>query len=381
MRDSESHVGDTKKKKLTEHHHQSITHIKMATPSAMMSQTNPPSKPKPKGILKQPTARPPQDEAATTELTRAEILARNENAARLRLLQKLRDTQLKPPVPLSTFETLCQLPHSSTHPASAPSPEDTRTFLTLLTDFQPSEYLDLIEERNCLGKCGYALCGRARRAVGGAFSIGPGGIARAGDVNKWCSDACARRALHLKVQLDNPSYVRDGRIGGGMVVKLELRDEGGQGGQGGGAGGSQGGGDAAKPPRGKEEDRNELAQVLAKLEIDRQMNGKKTDESALAGERGDATGGLLAGVTRVDVNIKEAAAVGPTKPPGPQAKGGEFTIEGYTPKIFREGKGPGTSQALAEGNGSETAKKPAEGDESGGSEDDDDDDDFFTVRF
>ncbi|KAH6855818.1 hypothetical protein B0I37DRAFT_402503 [Chaetomium sp. MPI-CAGE-AT-0009] len=371
----------------------------MATPSAMTSATNPPSKPKPKGILKQPTAHPPTSPppesaaaTATSELTRAEILARNENAARLRLLQKLRDTQLKPPVPLSTFETLCELPHSTTHPASAPSADDAATFLTLLADFQPSEYMDLIEERNCLGKCGYTLCGRPRRGLAGAFSIGRGGIARTEDLNKWCSDACARRALHLKVQLDNPSYVRDERAGrgGGMVVKLELRDEGGGGG--GGGGGRDGAGDAAKraglrgtngtAPRGKEEDRNELALAMARLEVDRKTNGKKADAAALAAERGDATGGLLAGVTRVDVTIRETAADGPIEPPGPPVKGSEFTIEGYTPKIFREVKGTETAGTSAGGNGSKAAKKSMDGAESAESDgDDDDDDDFFTVRF
>lgn len=368
----------------------------------MASKTTPASKPKPKGILKQPTTTYPpstpsaEEETAaapapeTAALTRAEILARNENAARIRLLQKLRDTQLKPPVPLSTFEALCQLPHSPSHRASSPSPADTATLLTSLADFQPSEYLDLIEERNCLGKCGYALCGRARRALEGAFSISrAGGIAHTGDLNKWCSDACARRALHLKVQLDHPSYVRDERAGGGMVVKLELREEGGSagGGAGGGAGGDggkKGPGARDTTPRGKEEDRNELAQVMAKLELDRQMNGKKSEASMLAGERGDATEGLLAGVARVDVTIKESTTTGPVEPPGPPVKGSEFAIEGYTPKIFREVKSTGSAETLTEGKSSGAAKKSAEGaesDESDGNDDDGDDDDFFTVRF
>ncbi|EAQ87337.1 hypothetical protein CHGG_03956 [Chaetomium globosum CBS 148.51] len=362
----------------------------MATPSTMKSQTTLASRPKLKGILKQstvyPSTPPGEEEAAaeieTAELTRAEILARNENAARVRLLQKLRDTQLKPPVPFSTFETLCELPHSTTHSASAPSAADTDTFLTLLTDFQPSEYMDLIEERNCLGKCGYTLCGRPRRALDGSFRIGHG-IARTEDLNKWCSDACARRGLYLKVQLENPSYVRDERPGGGgMVVKLELREEGkGAGDKGKGLAGRPGARNLA--PRGKEEDRIELAEIMAKLELSRQMSDPKEDAALLAGERGDAIKGLLVGVTRVDVNINDTAVIEPVQPPSSELKGTEYMIEGYMPKIFR-GKDTGSATTLAKKNSSEATKKAADGTsraESDGDDDADDDDDFFTVRF
>ncbi|KAK4035426.1 Rtr1/RPAP2 family-domain-containing protein [Parachaetomium inaequale] len=335
---------------------------------------------RPKGILKQPTFDRPPSPPTEPELTRAERLAQQEHAARLRLLQKLRDTQLKPPVPLETFERLSQLPSHNSSSASSPSAADTATFLSALSDFTPAEYLDLIEERNCLGKCGYTLCPRPRRTLAGPFKISSSSnnIARTADLNKWCSDACARRALHLKVQLDNPSYIRDEKNGvaGGMVVKLELRDEG---------GGHNGDGTAAtkdtnntnkgmsktmveglNPPRGSAQDRNELALAMAKLEIDRHRHAQKTGgASALAGERGDAAEGVLAGMSRVDVTIKESEVEGPVTAPEPGPEGSEYTIEGYRPRLL----GPGT------GTGTGTSKKPEEGDES------DDDDDFFTVRF
>jgi hypothetical protein len=168
-----------------------------------------------------------------------------------------------------------------------------------------------------------------------------------------------------------------------MVVKLELREEGGgNGGKKEAAGLLPGARNTA--PRGKEEDRNELAQAMAKLELDRQMNDKKSEAAMLAGERGDATEGLLAGVARVDVTIKESTTTGPVEPPGPPVKGSEFAIEGYTPKMFREVKGTGSAETLAEGKSNGAAQKSAEGAESGESDDDDDDgddDDFFTVRF
>ncbi|KAH6632613.1 Rtr1/RPAP2 family-domain-containing protein [Chaetomium tenue] len=361
----------------------------MTTPSTMTSQTTLASRPKLKGILKQSTvypSTPPGEEAAaateTAELTRAEILARSEKAARVRLLQKLRDTQLKPPVPFSTFETLCELPRSSTHPASAPSAADADTFLTLLTDFQPSEYMDLIEERNCLGKCGYTLCGRPRRALEGSFRIARG-IARTEDLNKWCSDACARRGLYLKVQLENPSYVRDERPGGGgMVVKLELREEdGGAGDKGKGLAGQPGARKLA--PRGKEEDRLQLAEIMAKLELSRRMSDPKEDAALLGGERGDAIKGFFVGVTRVEVNMNDTPVIEPVQPPSSDLKGTEYMIEGYMPKIFR-GRDTGSATTPAVGKNSEAAKKAADGANGAESEDDaddDDDDDFFTVRF
>jgi hypothetical protein len=154
-----------------------------------------------------------------------------------------------------------------------------------------------------------------------------------------------------------------------MVVKLELRDEGG--GRGGGAPkdtnnnnkGTSTTTEGLKPPRGSAEDRNELALAMAKLEIDRHRRDQKTGAAALAGERGDAAEGVLAGMSRVDVTIKESEVEGPVTAPEPGPEGSEYTIEGYRPRLL----GPGTSAG--------TSKKPDEGDES------DDDDDFFTVRF
>jgi hypothetical protein len=337
----------------------------MATTSTMSTETTPPGKPKPKGILKKPSAPPTTEppsspipspgEAYSTPLTRAELLAQQETAARLRLLQKLRETELKPPVPLETFELLSQLPQSPSppHDASNPSPADTTLFLTSLRDFQPREYLDLIEERNCLGKCGYTLCPRPRRTHAGPFKISSrsGSIAKTSDLNKWCSDACALRALYLKVQLDNPTY--ELTAAGRRVVKLELREE--------KTGNKNDRSSSTKAdavePRGSKEDRDQLAQAMAQLEIDRHKQARK-DASALAGERGDP-GGSLAGLSRVDVTIKESVADGPVEPPSDPGEGGEFIVEGYRPKSSKFGAG----------------KKPHEGAES-----DDEDDDFFTVR-
>ncbi|KAL2165070.1 hypothetical protein VTH06DRAFT_366 [Thermothelomyces fergusii] len=148
-----------------------------------------------------------------------------------------------------------------------------------------------------------------------------------------------------------------------MVVKLELWNEGGgnhrsaaaaAAGSGEENTGTEGGRrSSAASPRGKEEDRDELAQAMAQLEIDRYKQAKK-DAKALAGERGDATDGLLAGMTRVDVTISERVVDGPQEAPS-SVEGTESMIEGYKPK-----------------NGTDAGKKPEDTDS--------DDDDFFTVR-
>ena len=330
--------------------------------------------PQPKGILKKPPppSSAPEPSASTPPpqpLTRPELLAKQETTARLLLLQKLRDTELKPPTPLETFELLSHLP-TSTHPAASPLPADVSLLLTHLSQFQPQEYLDLIEERNCLSKCGYALCPRPCRSHAGPFKIssGSGQIARTEDLNKWCSDACARRGMYLKVQLDRPSYVRDETPGGsgGMVVKLELWDE--------GHGNDMNGKGkkkaevvpAAAGMRGSEDDRTKLAQAMAQLELDKQKQEARKKTQTLAGERGDPKGGVFSGVSRVEVTIRESdVADGPVQPPAQLDEDAFLRVEGYKPSF--DGAGAGFK------------KLDREGAESG--EDDDDDDEFFTLRF
>ncbi|KAL1836463.1 hypothetical protein VTJ49DRAFT_5123 [Mycothermus thermophilus] len=353
----------------------------MASPAA--------TKPQPRGILKKPTTT--TQTQPQPSLTRGELLQQQELAARQRLLQKLHDSDLlKPPVPLETFELLSQFPRTPDHPASSPSEEDATYLLRALADFQPAEYLDLIEERNCLGKCGYALCPRPRRRHEGSWKLrtsvsasspaasGSSGsfVARTADLNKWCSDACALRAMHLKVQLDNPSYVRveeeeeaeetDAKGGGTrrrvrkskLIVKLELREE----------STIRGGGKepttttpttktATYQPRGTQQDRDKLASELAQLSID---DKKKKNAAELARERGDP-GGALAGVlTRVDVTIADKDVDGPAEAPSLDLLGTENMIEGYMPR-----SGAGKAGA-AKANGSKDSD----------ADDDDDDDDY-----
>ncbi|KAK4134737.1 hypothetical protein BT67DRAFT_303528 [Trichocladium antarcticum] len=321
----------------------------------MSAETQPPAKSKPKGILKKPTAAPPSTEpdaaSAAPPLTRTEQLARQEALARVRLFQQLRDTELKPPVSLETFELLSQLPRapSPQHSASRPSAGDSALLLAELARFQPSEYLDLVEERNCLGKCGYALCGRPRRNHPGEFKLAAG-VARTADLNKWCSDACALRALYLKVQLDNPSYER---VDGKMAVKLELREEKHRPQA---AAAAQATKSAAAVPRGEEQDRKQLAQEMAQLQRDKTRQVKR-DASALAVERGDAC--LFAGGGKVEVTIREKTTDGAAQPPS-QEDDSHLMVEGHKTTF-------GTDKKLGENGDSDH-------------DSDSDDDPFPTIR-
>jgi len=296
------------------------------------------------------SSQPPSPQSPTNEeeneedLPLAEQQRRREASARLRLLQQIKSQVLPPPVPIEVFEHLCTLPTTS-NPASSPSAEDIQTFLNALQKFQPREYLDLIEERNCLGKCGYTLCPRPRRQLPGPYKITRSGVGKAEELNKWCSDACAARALYIKVQLDNPSYERRKGPGGKdeLFIKLELRAE---------------KGPENKTEMGRktaykdEQAEKDLADAMARLELDKATKAKK-DAAQLALERGDAAGGLFAAEGRVEVVIQEKEIDEPVVPPNPGDQDSHLYVEGYK-------SGTGT-------------KKRSE-------DDDSDDDEFFSIK-
>lgn len=123
------------------------------------------------------------------------------------LLQTRKDTEA---AILDNLLTLLDLPQHAHHPASSPHPDDVAAFNHLLRPFQPSDYDDLITERNLAdNRCGYALCPRPRRRFKGAGTykmINKGrrdfDIVETRELEKWCSTECTRRALWVKVQLN-----------------------------------------------------------------------------------------------------------------------------------------------------------------------------------
>ncbi|KAK4192406.1 Rtr1/RPAP2 family-domain-containing protein [Podospora australis] len=353
----------------------------------------------PKSILKKPRVPPEQRQDDSREAGQEQEdatpslpgISRQQAARLITLKQK----ELKPAVPLETYETLSAFPLSPPPPpapsssqrfsaAASPSISDRSQFLALIATFSPAEYDDLVDERNCLDKCGYALCPRNRRSYSGEFKLHKNGVAKTADLNKWCSDDCALRALHIRVQLDHPSYTRQN---GELKVKVTLRPEksstkdaaavdGGKhsseqtkanqqnkGTEDGKIQKQQQQHDAMTRNKGEEDQdkkqEEELSQSLSQLQIDREQRSKK-NYGALASERNDM------GFERVPVTIIEKetteVAKAPSVPSG--AAGGSadahLMVEGY--KIGSKGK------------------KPERQD--GGEEDDDSDDDdpFPTVR-
>lgn len=134
---------------------------------------------------------------------------------------------------LSAIEELLDYPFAGPpHDASNPSEEDAKNFKNLLKPFQPSDYDALIVERNISENCGYALCAkpRVKDPLGGKYRIiGTRGKAKdfkvveRGELEKWCSDACARRALYIRVQLSEcPAWERNVAQ---SFVKIDLLDE------------------------------------------------------------------------------------------------------------------------------------------------------------
>jgi RNA polymerase II-associated protein 2 len=144
----------------------------------------------PKGILKKKTNYPPVAEPVRTSLVTATTYAEQDEAARV----------------MATFpviEMLTGFPRDQGPELTAaqPSERDATLFRSEVTKLTRSEFGDLVEERNCEGKCGYALCPSGKRNFRNAFKIWKGDVASTEHLNKWCSDSCARRALNVQLQL------------------------------------------------------------------------------------------------------------------------------------------------------------------------------------
>jgi hypothetical protein len=187
----------------------------------------------PKPILKKThyPATPVNDTSTTTvsPLSREE---RNQQTAlqHARILQARKDVELDI---LAATEELLDYPLAGLpYDAGNPSPEDAKNFKNLLKPFQPTDYDALVFERNISDTCGYALCAKPRKKdrVRGKFSIlSRGGKAKdfrvvdRAEVEKWCSEDCARRALYIRVQLsENPAWERDVAQ---SFITIDLRDE------------------------------------------------------------------------------------------------------------------------------------------------------------
>ncbi|KAL8699094.1 MAG: hypothetical protein Q9201_006200 [Fulgogasparrea decipioides] len=131
-----------------------------------------------------------------------------------RLIQDRKDIEAQV---LAATESLLDLPSSLNASPAEPSAADTATVKEGLRLFQPSDYDALVEERNINRRCGYTLCPRENRHqnTNGKYRIiidkqKDFKFVETKELEKWCSDECARRALYLRVQLNKePAWTRE----------------------------------------------------------------------------------------------------------------------------------------------------------------------------
>ena len=145
------------------------------------------------------------------------------------LIQQRKDLEI---LILGSIELLLDFPTTG-QPASNPSTNDITVFRKNLIHFRPSDYEDLIEERNISNKCGYALCPlpKQKESKSRLRVLDQGRkIVEAKSLERFCGDECARRGLWIKVQLNSePAWQRvgeDGEVGmGGVEYRITLMEE------------------------------------------------------------------------------------------------------------------------------------------------------------
>lgn len=109
------------------------------------------------------------------------------------------------------------LPSQPNASPSDPVPADVKIFGTALSLFQPSDFDELVSERNIDDRCGYALCPNPKqKAPGGGNKVWnrKGGkdfkLVDKAEFERWCSRACGNRGEFVKGQLSSePAWVRD----------------------------------------------------------------------------------------------------------------------------------------------------------------------------
>ncbi|KAK6220321.1 Rtr1/RPAP2 family protein [Colletotrichum tabaci] len=170
-----------------------------------------------KGILKKPAGSSVTNSNGSTNTgaAAAAVLNPRKQDPREIALQHARIIQQRKDLELEILECLALLSEYPTergsrlYSAAHPSPRDAADFKANVRLFQPSDYDDLIEERNVNGLCGYTLCAQPKppASKGGEWRLVNFGTSSFDIVNrkeseKWCSKDCQRRALYVKVQLN-----------------------------------------------------------------------------------------------------------------------------------------------------------------------------------
>jgi hypothetical protein len=203
------------------------------------------------------------------------------------------------------------LQRSPSYSAEYPAPSDAAAFKSHVRLFQPSDYDDMVEERNVNSLCGYALCPKPRPnpGRGGEWAFGSrGAIVKRKELATWCSQDCKKRALYVKVQLnESAAWERAGM----PEIQIDLLDE-----------------DKDATEAGK------ASRRLAELKLEDQRQAAK-DSAALALERGDTNGAGQPG--KVKIKLKEKQVQPPSNLGDFGQDDDSMAIEGYTSKLGAEG--------------------------------------------
>jgi hypothetical protein len=232
---------------------------------------------------------------------------------------------------LNTIIDLLDFPASSDADPKQPSAADARQFREAVVPFQPSDYDSLIEERNIADKCGYALCPRPKRKAPSSARKHFIDTSRGVQIvdrkvlEVWCSDDCAKRALYVKVQLnEEPAWLRQGGYGDKIELLVENTEE----------------HHKALPLRLKAVAPLPPIPTTEEEDIAAAWAARDDALADLATERGEKPGRLSkANKDLLQERIRERVASAPPLPPSlpDQTTGSHLAIEGHVPKQDKAG--------------------------------------------
>ncbi|KAI5286520.1 hypothetical protein KEM54_006729 [Ascosphaera aggregata] len=267
---------------------------------------------------------------------------------------------------LSRIENLTTLPTNSTASAADPSSEDVFTLKHALIPFQPSDFDDLISERNVEGLCGYPLCPKPPRKLRGpggfrvAWASGTQATARQATViskaeyEKWCSNDCIERAMYLRLQLiEKPSWEREACASPKFELLNERRAK--------KKAAEEAKNNTEKQTEHKKEEEGQkqkgeqtassIEDKMKRLGIesnptDSKPEQRKLKQDELAMERGDASNTTKYYDPKGYVRILEKETDGTNSEPPSALNPGAGAIEGYEPKYMHN---PSTRRRAVEG--------------------------------
>ena len=111
---------------------------------------------------------------------------------------------------------LFDIPADANADPANPQQSDAMLFKQGLSFFQPSDFDDLVRERNIDDRCGYALCPKPNIKVQGGHTVwnGKGGknfsLVPKEELERWCSEDCGNRAAFVRAQLNQePAWTRE----------------------------------------------------------------------------------------------------------------------------------------------------------------------------